>query len=259
MDAQVPPAQGGRASSRDLRRAGGVRPGQARQPLDHRVRRLYEGGVLLVARPGTGDDLPALGGDSAQRGSVEAVPLQRAQLPRNVAGKLPDGGKISWILDKEFCGKYWNPPRWKAGAGPRDGVLWTSQQTCGWTSWNLLPYIWLGGAERGLAWFADNDKGWILDNTAPCQTVSRENGKSVLRVYLVKRPAKLQGRRRIVFGLQASPTRPMPKKLAEHRSHPQPQRTGELLGIFRLLGQVSRRSRLLDCGQDPRCTKDQRD
>ena len=130
---------------------------------------------------------------------------------RNVAGRLPDGGKITWILDKEFCGKYWNPPRWKAGAGPRDGVLWTSQQTCGWTSWNLLPYIWLGGAERGLAWFADNDKGWILDNTAPCQTVSRENGKSVLRVYLVNAPAKLQGERRIVFGLQASPTRPMPK------------------------------------------------
>ena len=46
----------------------------------------------------------------------------------------------------------------------------------------FYPYVWLGGGERGLAWFADSDKGWSLDDTTPTVEVVRKAGVLTLRV-----------------------------------------------------------------------------
>lgn len=78
---------------------------------------------------------------------------------------------------------------------------------------NFLPYVWLGGAERGLCWFADNDAGWVRDyeNNLPALTLHRDNGVVTLRVHLVQKPTTLAEDRTIVFGLMATPAKPMPK------------------------------------------------
>lgn len=107
-----------------------------------------------------------------------------------------------------------------AGATPSgQGAVWNSRQfPDGEWYGNFKPYIWLGGEERGLCWFADNDAGWVLDvdekepdKSAPCLALIRDGGRLTLRVNLVQKPITLAGPRRIVFGLMASPAKPMMK------------------------------------------------
>ncbi len=80
---------------------------------------------------------------------------------------------------------------------------------------NFKCYLWLGGEERGLCWFADNDKGWVLDvrkdYQAPCLVLHREHGVLTLRVNLIQQPTTLSEPRTIVFGLMASPAKPIMK------------------------------------------------
>ncbi|MFP4028085.1 MAG: glycoside hydrolase domain-containing protein [Candidatus Brocadiia bacterium] len=78
---------------------------------------------------------------------------------------------------------------------------------------NWEPYIWLGAEERGLAWFADNDAGWVPDykNKKPALTMERKEGVLTLRVHLVQKPVVLEEPRTIVFGLMGSPAKPMPE------------------------------------------------
>jgi hypothetical protein len=73
---------------------------------------------------------------------------------------------------------------------------------------SLVPYVWLGDEERGLAWFAAGTRDWVLDPGAPVQTVERGSQSVDLRVRLVGRPQVLSHARRLVFGLQATPTKP---------------------------------------------------
>lgn len=79
------------------------------------------------------------------------------------------------------------------------------------------PYIWLGAERRGLCWFADNDRGWVLDvdpkkgTYDPAYSLHRENGVLTLRVHFVQKPIMLETKRSIVFGLMATPAKPMPE------------------------------------------------
>jgi len=101
-----------------------------------------------------------------------------------------------------------------AGYLPKgDGVIWTSSQFSdgNWYG-NFKPYIWLGSEERGICWFADNDKGWIIDweKQPPCLILEREKGILKLKVNLIQKPSKIEEIRHIVFGLMATPAKPMP-------------------------------------------------
>jgi hypothetical protein len=103
----------------------------------------------------------------------------------NYAGKVPGGeGKI-WGSDK----------------ASRSQLLGT-----------FLPYLWVGGESRGLCWFAGNDRDWILDpkEQTPALELRRAGKTLELVVNLVQVPVPLGRERTIVFGLQATPTRPMP-------------------------------------------------
>jgi hypothetical protein len=139
---------------------------------------------------------------------------------RNYAGATPRGGKITWISPPEGTDDpdQWRmvayPPLWKAEPGGDDGILWTCRDTSPWkrvSKTDFVPYIWLGGGERGIAWFGDNPRGYVLDSTGTMQVLERAGEKLILRVDLVNRPWVPQEGRKIVFGLQASPTRPMPE------------------------------------------------
>lgn len=76
----------------------------------------------------------------------------------------------------------------------------------------FYPYIWLGGGERGLAFFADTDKGYSLDEKAPMIELIRQKDTLLLRVNFITKPIKLQQPRVLEFGLQATPVKPMPEK-----------------------------------------------
>ena len=94
-----------------------------------------------------------------------------------------------------------------------EGTVWTSLQASrDQLLGTFLPYVWIGGPERGLVWFASNDRGWLVDETGktPALELERHGGTLALRVRLVQKPSTWTGSRQIVFGLQATPVKPMP-------------------------------------------------
>jgi len=106
-----------------------------------------------------------------------------------------------------------------AGAIPSgEGDFWDSRKfPDGQWFGNFKCYLWVGADERGLCWFADNDKGWVLATdakgqaSAPCQVLNRKDGVLTLKVNLVQAPIKIKEPRTITFGLMASPGKPMRK------------------------------------------------
>jgi len=78
-----------------------------------------------------------------------------------------------------------------------------------WVLGSFVNYVWLGGTERGLAWFADSDKGWVIDDAKPSITLVRSGNVLHLRIHIVRAPTELKTERNLVFGLMASPAKPM--------------------------------------------------
>lgn len=103
-----------------------------------------------------------------------------------------------------------------AGAAPAgQGAVWDGSRVVRHERWRnaFVPYIWLGAAERGLAFFAENDKGWVTEkghSKTPTHELVREGHRLTLRVYLINRPVTLTEPRSLTVGLQASPTKPLP-------------------------------------------------
>jgi len=126
------------------------------------------------------------------------IPLKASEAP--LFHEVTDGPRINY-----------------AGRTPEgEGVVWDSTKARRYRKWqnSFVPYIWLGAEERGLAWFAENDKGWITqkgEDATPTQELIREGDTLTLRVYLINKPAAIEEPHALVFGLQASPTKPMPK------------------------------------------------
>ena len=106
-----------------------------------------------------------------------------------------------------------------AGDAPEgQGLVWDTRDfpDGAWPT-GFRPYVWLGGAERGLCWFADNDKNWVIDvdrkegTYKPAFSLHRNDGVLTLRIHLVQKPVTIQEKRHIVFGLMATPAKPMPE------------------------------------------------
>jgi hypothetical protein len=101
------------------------------------------------------------------------------------AGRIPDGtGKV-----------------WDSSQSPRVGLPGT-----------LIPYIYVGGPERGICFAADNDRDWVTDPAVPSMEIHREGDEVSLRVNLICKPVTLDRERTIVFALQATPAKPMPEE-----------------------------------------------
>ncbi len=92
-----------------------------------------------------------------------------------------------------------------------EGVVWRSSDVANGDFYgNMHIYLWLGNVDRGISWFADNDRNFSLDDNKPAQVLIRKGDTLVLRVYFVNKTLKLASERTIVFGMQASPVKPMP-------------------------------------------------
>ena len=100
----------------------------------------------------------------------------------NAAGRLPDGQGVVW-----------------------DGTRIDSGAFAG----DYVPYLWIGGALRGISVFGDNDRGWTTGRR-PCQEICRNTDGSVdICLNLIQSPVVIDRPRTIRFALQATPVKPM--------------------------------------------------
>ncbi|HUU58423.1 MAG TPA: glycoside hydrolase domain-containing protein, partial [Phycisphaerae bacterium] len=101
-----------------------------------------------------------------------------------------------------------------AGAVPEgDGEVWTSKRASRIDMvGTFLPYLWIGGQQRGICWFAGSDRDWVVDlkDEVAAMALERKDGVLTLRVRLVQTPASLDREHKVVFGLMATPAKPMP-------------------------------------------------
>ncbi|MBM4031398.1 MAG: hypothetical protein FJ291_06375 [Planctomycetes bacterium] len=99
----------------------------------------------------------------------------------------------------------------------KDGVLWDSKT---WSETaegvarrplgNFVSMLWLGGHIRGLAWFAESERGWVPDNGKACQVITRGTGVVELAIHFVASPFTLSEPRKITYGFLATPPKPLP-------------------------------------------------
>jgi hypothetical protein len=151
----------------------------------------------------------------------------------NYAGNVPEGGTIEWMQQT------WRPARWKAtpfeGKTPERYPVWQARDQMHWSKreWSFAPYVWLGQEERGIAWFGDHIGGYEVEDRQgygrSIQWLYREGDKVVLEVEIAQRPCVLDKPRTIEFGLQASPTKPMP---ADWRGYAVPGGGGMMVVVW---------------------------
>ena len=94
----------------------------------------------------------------------------------------------------------WTPDRWDS----RETAL-------GSMIGNFVPYVFLTDSERGFCWFADSDKGWILDPDAATCEMKREGGVVTFRVNFVTRPSAIDTPTTMTYGWAVTPQKPQPK------------------------------------------------
>jgi hypothetical protein len=92
-----------------------------------------------------------------------------------------------------------------------NGKVWDSSGVPNRLNGSFVPYIYLGGPERGICFAADNDRDWITDSDTPMMVIDREGETVNLRLNLVAKPSRLDRARTITFALQATPAKPMPE------------------------------------------------
>ncbi len=89
------------------------------------------------------------------------------------------------------------------------GIVWDgSQVQCIDYIPNFCPYVFIGNAVRGLAWFADNNRGWGWDSKTSNMEVVRNGEQVTLRIHLVNQPTVITHPRTITFGLLGAPVKP---------------------------------------------------
>lgn len=73
----------------------------------------------------------------------------------------------------------------------------------------FLPNVWIGNDEVGLTWFAESDEHWLpADPKSAVRYVPDAKGGG-LRVQVVGQPLKSGGTLKFLFGLQATPIKPV--------------------------------------------------
>jgi hypothetical protein len=78
-------------------------------------------------------------------------------------------------------------------------------------SWHegFMPYVWLGDEQRGLAWCAESDQGWMLNEPTNALKMDTEAGVVRLEVTILDHEETIDSPITLRFGLQASPVKPV--------------------------------------------------
>ncbi len=93
-----------------------------------------------------------------------------------------------------------------------EGRVWDSSKAPARFGGTFIPYIFVGGPERGICFAAENDRDWIRGGGVSAIEIERAGETVNLVVNLVAQPVKLARDREITFYLQATPAKPMPEE-----------------------------------------------
>ena len=101
----------------------------------------------------------------------------------------------------------------KAGYIPDgQGVVWSSREIPNSVVLGtFIPYFWVGDYDRGFCWMADNDRGWVTDDSKQCVQFIRKGKELIVRINLFQVEKKISQPREIVFAVMAGPARPEPE------------------------------------------------
>lgn len=91
-------------------------------------------------------------------------------------------------------------------------IGWRPERMHETTTGSFLPYLWVGNPDMGLCWFADTDQGWVRgDSATPAVEIRQVNAAQCteLRINFIAAPTTITAPRNIVFGLQATPVKPL--------------------------------------------------
>jgi hypothetical protein len=75
----------------------------------------------------------------------------------------------------------------------------------------FIPFAWLGDNDRGLFWFCESDEMWPNGQAKNALEIARENNQVLLRLNILGKGQKLPANWKLVFGLQATPVKPIPR------------------------------------------------
>ena len=87
-------------------------------------------------------------------------------------------------------------------------------------STSFVPFAWLGDNDRGLFWFCESDEMWPNAKAKDAIELVRSANEVTLRLNLLAAGQKLPPKWKFVFGLQATPVKPIPKDWRKWRLSP---------------------------------------
>lgn len=105
---------------------------------------------------------------------------------------------------------YHFPGKW--GSVANSGFL----PPAGWKH-AFKPMLWLGDEDRGLAWFCESDRNWLLSNPQQAITIDRQPEAVTLRCHLLDHPVKVESPLEYTFGFQATPVKQPEKTVWDYR------------------------------------------
>ncbi len=73
----------------------------------------------------------------------------------------------------------------------------------------FMPYVWLGDEDRGLAWTAESDQGWMLKEPTNALLVATKGDAVVFSTSLLDHEETIAKPVHLAFGLQATPVKPV--------------------------------------------------
>lgn len=131
----------------------------------------------------------------------------RVEIPLNASNALLMG---YWTGARNFRAATWH------GVLPqKEGVLFASNKPKRARNKDVrgsfVPHIFLGDDERGLVWFAENDRGWNKSNDVPALEVVRKGEVVTLRLNIIHQKTTIKEPRTFVFGLHPTPVKALPK------------------------------------------------
>lgn len=92
-----------------------------------------------------------------------------------------------------------------------EGEVWNNLQAVayGYPD-NFIPYVWLGGIRRGLAFVADSSTGWAIRKDEASLRIVRDGETIRVVARIVSRPTSLDKGMEVKFSLQATPVKNRP-------------------------------------------------
>lgn len=91
------------------------------------------------------------------------------------------------------------------------GQVWENRLMPSYTKTKFVPYIWLGGEEKGICWMADDEKDWVVNPKKPSFEIIRQKDQVFLKIHFMNDRVVLSRDRKFVFALMATPVKPMPE------------------------------------------------